>query len=71
MSYFFRTAAYFLFKFEPRGGIDPPIALTKALAGVITEMPCSVVAEMSTNNSKIFPAFILVKSAVCHNCGKF
>lgn len=43
------------------------MALMKALAGVITEMPCSVMVEMSTNSSKI----CLGLSAVGHNCGKF
>ena len=43
------------------------MAQTKALAGGITEMPCSVMAEVSANSSKMHLGSVLVNSAVCHN----
>ena len=46
------------------------MAQTKALAGAITDIPCSLVAEMSTKSPKIHPGSILVNSAVRHNYGK-
>ena len=38
----------------------------KALDGAIAEIPCSVMAEMPTNSSKMHLRSILVNSAVCH-----
>ena len=46
------------------------MALTKALAGVIPEIHCSIVAEMSSNSSKMHLGSILMNSAVCFNCLK-
>ena len=43
------------------------MAQPKALAGAITEMPCSGVAEMFTRSSKMHLGSILVNSAGCHN----
>ena len=37
------------------GRFDPLITQTKVLARAITEMHCSIVAEMSTNSSKLHP----------------
>ena len=66
-----RTGAYFFFIFEPLRGFDPPMARTKAVAGAITEIHCSIVADMSINSSKMHLGSILMNSAVRHNnCGK-
>ena len=46
------------------------MAQTKALARAITEIPCLVVAEMSTKSFYMYLEAILVNSAVRHNCGK-
>ena len=47
------------------------MAQMKARASAITEIHCSNVVEMSTNNSGIIHlGLVLVNSAVCHNCGK-
>ena len=46
------------------------MAQTKPLAGAITEMRCSTVAEMCTNSFKMHLGSILENSAVRHNCGK-
>ena len=50
---FLGTGAYFFFICEPLGGFDPPMAQTKAPARAITEMQCSIVADVSTNSSKM------------------
>ena len=68
--FFKRTGANFFYIFAPLGGFHPPMAQTKALAGVIAEMHCSIVCEMSTNSSNMRPGSILVNSAVRRNCGK-
>ena len=44
------------------------MAQAKIPAGATPEMPCSVVAEMFTNGSKMHLGSILVNSAVRHNC---
>ena len=67
---FLRTGAYFVFIFEPLGGFVPPMAYTKALVGVITEIHCSIVGEISTNSSKLHLGSIPVNSAVRRKCGK-
>ena len=46
------------------------MAQTKALAGALTEMHCSIVGEMSTSSSKMHLGSILVNSAVRRNGGK-
>ena len=58
------TGAYLFFIFEPPGGFDPPMAQTKALVGVITEVRCSIVANMSTKSSKKHLGSILVNIKV-------
>ena len=58
------------FIFEPLSGFDPPMAQTNALAGAITEMHCSIVADVSINSFKMYLGSILMNSAVRHNCGK-
>ena len=55
---------YFFFIFEPLGGFDPPMAQTKAVTSAITELHCSIAAEISTNSSKLHLGLILVNSAV-------
>ena len=68
-----RTAGFLRTEFIPSSffRFDPPKAQIKALAGAITVMHCSIiVAEMSTNSSKIHLGSILVNSAVRHNCWK-
>ena len=50
---FIKNGSLFLLYFEARGGFDPPMAQTKALAVAITEMRCSIMAKMSTNSSKM------------------
>ena len=56
---FSRTGAHF-FVFEPLGGFDCRL----------TEILCSVVAEMSTNSFKMHLGSILMDGADCNNFGK-
>ena len=69
-AFFLRTGAHFVFIFYSLGEFGPPTAQTKAIDVTITDMPCSVVAEMSTKMSKMHLGSILVSSAVCRNCIK-
>ena len=63
--FFKERELYFFFIFEPLGGFDPAMAQTKSVTSAITELHCSIiVAEISTNRSKLPLGLILVNSAV-------
>ena len=55
-AFFLRTKVYVFDSFEPLGGLDPPMAQTKVLAGATTEQHCSIVANVSTYSAKMHPA---------------
>ena len=61
---FLRRGAYFVLIFELLGGFDPRMAQTKALAGAITKMRCSVVAKMFFKSSTTHVGSIVATSRV-------
>ena len=68
---FLRTGAYFFFILNRWVDSIPRWLQRKSLLhGAITEMHCSIMAEMPTKSSKMHQESILVNSAVRHYCGQ-